>query len=132
MEGEHAASLEEKLATLEGQVGDTNDRINQIFEYITKQKLKDEPVAPESPRVSRAGTPIDHRLVTGTPEDQNQSLGNRQTRLAKPASPPDFDGDRQKGTAFLNACQTYIRLRPDDFTDEQMQIVWAMSYMKTG
>jgi hypothetical protein len=32
----------------------------------------------------------------------------------------------------LNSCQTYFRLCPDEFSDEQTKIVWAMSYMKTG
>jgi hypothetical protein len=50
----------------------------------------------------------------------------------RPATPPDFDGDRTKGLAFLNSCQTYIRLCSEDFQSEQIQIVWAMSYMKTG
>ena len=50
----------------------------------------------------------------------------------RPATPPDFDGDRTKGLAFLNSCQTYIRLCSEDFQNEQIQIVWAMSYMKTG
>jgi hypothetical protein len=53
------------------------------------------------------------------------------TRKVKPATPPDFDGDRIKGLAFLHSCQTYIRLCPDDFRDEQVKILWAMSYMKT-
>jgi hypothetical protein len=37
-----------------------------------------------------------------------------------------------KGMAFLNSCQTYIRLCPKEFPDEQTKIVWAMSYMKSG
>ena len=52
-------------------------------------------------------------------------------RVARPASPPDFDGDRTKGMAFLNACQTYIRLCPKEVADDQTKIVWAMSYMKS-
>ena len=53
-------------------------------------------------------------------------------RTARPAAPPEFDGDRAKGTAFLNSCETYIRLCPREFPDEQMKVVWAMSYMKSG
>jgi hypothetical protein len=34
--------------------------------------------------------------------------------------------------AFLNSCQTYIKLCPREFPDEQTKIVWAMSYMKSG
>ena len=53
-------------------------------------------------------------------------------RTARPAVPPEFDGERSKGMAFLNSCQTYIRLCPREFPDEQTKIVWAMSYMKSG
>ena len=72
---------------------------------------------------------------------KNQSLSSekptdgkipQKTRTARPATPPDFDGDRSKGLAFLNSCQTYIRLCPAEFPDEQTQIIWAMSYMKSG
>ena len=51
---------------------------------------------------------------------------------ARPATPPDFDGDCSRGMAFLNSCQTYIRLCPSEFPDEQTKIAWAMSYMKSS
>ena len=51
---------------------------------------------------------------------------------ARTATPPDFNGDRSRGMAFLNSCQTYIWLCPSKFPDEQTKIVWAMSYMKSG
>ena len=54
------------------------------------------------------------------------------SRKARPLVPKEFDGDRSKGIAFLNSCQTYIRLCPKDFADEQTKIIWAMSYMKSG
>src|SRR6202171_2777751 len=50
----------------------------------------------------------------------------------KPSPPPNFDGDRQKGRGFINACQAYFRLRPDNFPDEQTKIHWAMTYMNQG
>ena len=53
-------------------------------------------------------------------------------RTACPAILPDFNGDRTKGKAFLNACLTYFRLCPKEFPDEQMKFVWAMSYMKSS
>jgi hypothetical protein len=34
--------------------------------------------------------------------------------------------------AFLNSCQTYIKLCPKEFPNEQMKIVWAVFYMKSG
>jgi hypothetical protein len=50
----------------------------------------------------------------------------------KPSPPQNFDGDRHKGRGFLNACQAYFRLRPDNFPDEQTKIQWAMTYMNQG
>ena len=50
----------------------------------------------------------------------------------KPSPPPNFDGDRQKGRGFINACQAYFRLRPDNFPDEQTKIRWAMTFMNQG
>ena len=47
----------------------------------------------------------------------------------KPSPPPNFDGDRQKGKGFINACQAYFRIRLDQFPDEQTKIQWAMTYM---
>jgi Retrotransposon gag protein/Zinc knuckle len=54
------------------------------------------------------------------------------SRTARPANPPEFNGERTEGLAFLNSCQTYLRLCPEEFPDEQTKIMWAMSYMKTG
>jgi hypothetical protein len=50
----------------------------------------------------------------------------------KPSPPPNFDGNRQNGKGFINACQAYFRLRPDQFPDEQTKIQWAMTYMNQG
>ena len=56
----------------------------------------------------------------------------RTSRKARPATPPDFNGERSEGLAFLNSCQTYLHLCLEEFPDEQTKIIWAMSYMKTG
>ena len=70
---------------------------------------------------------------------QNQALPPTATTSAvktrndlKPSPPPNFDGDRHKGRGFINACQAYFRLRPDNFPDEQTKIQWAMTYMNQG
>jgi hypothetical protein len=70
--------------------------------------------------------------ITTTPPIIPETLFPTIKHNIRPATPPDFDGDRTKGLAFLNSCQTYIHLCPQDFRNEQFQIVWAMSYMKTG
>src|SRR6266567_1222404 len=56
---------------------------------------------------------------------------SRKTIYLKPSNPPDFDGNRSKGKAFLTSCCTYIRLCPEAFDDEPTKIIWAMSYMKS-
>jgi hypothetical protein len=50
----------------------------------------------------------------------------------KAAIPESFNGDRKKGRAFLTSCQLYMNLRRTEFTDEQDQIQWVLSYMKSG
>ena len=52
-------------------------------------------------------------------------------RGLKLVTPSKFDGDRLKGQAFLNSCRLYIALCEDQFWDEQMQIHWALSFMKS-
>ena len=50
----------------------------------------------------------------------------------KPATPTDFDGSREKGRAFLNSCDLYVALVPDQFANDDARIYWALSYMKSG
>jgi hypothetical protein len=50
----------------------------------------------------------------------------------KPGTPPDFDGNREKGRAFLNSCRLYITLCASEFADDQAKIHWVLSYMKSG
>ena len=54
------------------------------------------------------------------------------TRQLRPALPNEFDGDRSKGTTFLQSCQTYILLCPESFSENQVKIIWVLSYMKSG
>ncbi|GLB42963.1 hypothetical protein LshimejAT787_1204120 [Lyophyllum shimeji] len=50
----------------------------------------------------------------------------------RPAPPDSFDGEREKGRAFINSCDLYMSLTPDAFPDEQTRINWVLSYMKEG
>ena len=50
----------------------------------------------------------------------------------KVASPSDYDGNRAAGRAFLNSCLLYIRMCSDHFRSESEQMLWVMSYMKSG
>jgi len=54
------------------------------------------------------------------------------TSRIKPGIPPNFDGDRTLGRAFLTSCLLYFSLCPTDFTDHQTKIHWVLSYLKSG
>jgi len=50
----------------------------------------------------------------------------------KLSCPPDFNGERHNGRAFLNSCSLYIRLALEQFQDEQERILWALTFFKRG
>ena len=110
MEGDRTSSTEQQMANMRAHQAETDKRIDQLLaamahlsQHIPPPRPTDVPKAHPSPSVQ-----------------------------ARPASPLEFDGDQKKGMAFLNSCQTYIRLCLSEFPDEQTKIVWAMSYMKSG
>ena len=49
-----------------------------------------------------------------------------------PALPLEFNRDHANGMVFLCSCQTYICLCPDSFSNDQIKIIWALAYLKTG
>jgi Retrotransposon gag protein/Zinc knuckle len=106
MDSDRISVLEKALSDMQAREAVTSTRFEQLLAAIS-QNHSETPVTP-SP----------------APSSKN--------RTVRPANPPDFDGDRSKGMAFLHSCQTYIRLCPREFADEQTKIVWAMSYMKSG
>ena len=66
-----------------------------------------------------------------TPQTTTAPQAMARSRL-KPASPPEFDGDRTKGRSFLNSCTLYMQLCTSKFADDQARIHWVLSYMKSG
>jgi hypothetical protein len=69
-------------------------------------------------------------LLTATPLPLASAAKTKSDLKSSP--PPNFDRDCHKGRGFLNTCQAYFRLRPDNFLDEQTKIQWAMTYMNQG
>jgi len=63
-------------------------------------------------------------------EDEALRLNAGQAR-AKPASPSDFDGDQEKGRAFINTCRIYFSVCGDSFKGDQARIHWALSFFKS-
>ncbi|GLB33386.1 hypothetical protein LshimejAT787_0102700 [Lyophyllum shimeji] len=45
----------------------------------------------------------------------------------RPAPPDSFDGEREKGRAFINSCDLYMSLTPNAFPDEQTRINWFIA-----
>jgi len=86
------------------------------------------PIDPEPPAPARSPSPI--RLTPVAPILTPISSPPR-NRL-KPGLPPDFNGDRKAGRAFLNSCQLYMSLCAADFADDAAKIQWTLSYMKIG
>ena len=112
MEEERMTALEQQMARYEAEKADLHDKLNLILSRLSRTP----PDAPDSvPRYS-----------------EPQTTTPKTSRTARPATPPEFNGERSEGPAFLNSCQTYLRLCPEEFPDEQTKIMWAMSYMKTG
>jgi len=103
-------SLEQTLTEMLAKEADTQNKLDIL---ISRLPMSTDPISP-------------------TPDIPLQPRDLVKKRKVRPASPPDFDGDCTKGLAFLNSCQTYVQLCPEEFENEQTVIVWAMSYMKTG
>ena len=95
---------------------------------ITKQLLQNimDRLGPPAP------SPTTDRQTRSPRPPPPSSSASRKKPPLKPSTPPDFDGNRARGKAFLTSCRTYIRLCSDSFEDDATKIVWAMSYMKEG
>ena len=115
MDSERIASLEQSLSELQARDVTTQQKLDTLITHITAiTSQKSTPSQQPKP-----DTVSDARLVPST-------------RGPPPALPSEFDGDRTHGMAFLRSCQTYIRLCPDNFSNDQTKIVWTLSYMKAG
>lgn len=106
-------SLEQALSELQARDVTTQQKLDTLISHLTSLKPT------ESSQNRETEIPS---LTRQTPP----------TRGPPPALPSEFDGDRSKGMTFLRSCQTYIRLCPDNFSGDQMKIIWALSYMKSG
>jgi hypothetical protein len=114
MDDDRVSTLEQQFAKMEAREVDIQQKLELLLSHALQKPIQPPSVFPVS--VSVDAIP--------------RTDARRTTRVARPANPPEFDGDRSKGLAFLNACQTYTRLCPEEFPDDQTKIIWAMSYMK--
>jgi hypothetical protein len=105
---------ERRLADLEVKLSESQEKISQ-----TLKSMSDTLALLTRSVLVKQSNPVPH-LTT-----------NFRSEL-KPALPPKYDGNRQHGQAFIDACQAFFRLRPDQFPGEQIKIQWAMTYMSQG
>ena len=123
MEAEDRVSrLESGLAEAREQAQIQQNTLDDILQLLQNMPGLKDIRTPENPVMT---------LRTPAPTDMNSTL-HMQARGLKPATPSEFDGDRIKGRAFLNSCRLYISLCDEQFRDEQAQIHWALSFMKSG
>jgi len=108
---ERIETLEDKLAEVLAQSSTNALLLQQLVNQIA---AAGPPVAPPNPIIT---TPI-----PSVPK----------VHTLKPAPPNEFSGDRSKGRAFLNSCELYIRLAPQQFADDNTMVHWVLTYMKSG
>jgi hypothetical protein len=115
VDDDRVSTLEQQFAKMEAQEIDIQQKLELLLSHALQKPAQPLPIPPVS-------VPTDPTSRT----DLRHS-----TRVARPAIPPEFNGDCSKGLAFLNSCQTYARLCLEEFPDDQTKIIWAMSYMKS-
>ena len=103
-----------QLADLEVKLTENQEKMSQTLKSMTNTL-----------------TPLSRAVLTRQPPSA-PLLTTAFCSELKPALPPKYDGNRQHGQAFVNACQVFFQLRPDQFPEEQIKIQWALTYMSQG
>ena len=85
MDNDQIASMEQAIIGMQEQQAELYQKLEQFLKASTQRSDPPIPTTPASP------PPV-------LPK----------SRKAHPSVPMEFDGDRYKGIAFLNSCQTYI------------------------
>ena len=96
----------DQVSELEGTVAALERQIKLLLDATARQNQH-----------ATANPPILPPVVHDAPHASEHA--QRKTRRPKPATPPEFDGERAKGLTFLHSCQTYICLCPEEFRDDQ-------------
>lgn len=117
MNDDRVSVLEQAFSGLQTAQARTQEKLDAMLQILMQQQQQQPRTRTPPPQTPMSPIP--------TPSSLN-------VRGPPPALPTEFDGDRTKGLAFLNSCQTYIRLCAGSFSDDQTKITWALSYMKSG
>jgi hypothetical protein len=130
MDEDHVNALESELATLQ-QMVDTQTTmlgtIQQQLSLLVNLTVHNPPQPTTTTPSQTVDLPPEQPLPlrpVAQPTQGGTSL--------KPVAPSEFDGSRHKGHAFLNSCELYMNLAPQQFTNKTSKVHWALSYMKAG
>jgi len=116
----HLQELTERQHVSENNINSTLVALTTQLQQLTQLVANPPPLAvPNTPPLP----------VPSPPVSPPPALPVRWTR-PKLSCPPDFNGERHNGRAFLNSCSLYIRLAPEQFHDEQERILWALTFFK--
>ena len=119
---------EERFQRLEQELA-VNPEANSEFSdtlWAIMQKLNSEPEQRERVFLDPEDDPMPSAHTPNVPNPMFSM-----TSRVRPASPSDFDGDRDRGRAFLNSCSIYFAICGDQFPNDQARIHWALSFFKS-
>ncbi|PPR04599.1 hypothetical protein CVT26_014757 [Gymnopilus dilepis] len=128
--------MDDKLSTLEATISELQKEKEETLQLL-QQILASLPGYLPSPQhnpssSSSESTSVNNSQPIGNPPFSIIPAGPCQHISLKPSPPPDFDGSRSLGKAFLQSCRIYLCLCPERFSNVEQQVLWAMSFMKTG
>ncbi|GLB45568.1 putative retrotransposable element tf2 155 kda protein type 1-like [Lyophyllum shimeji] len=124
-----------RLTTIEVRLEHQDGQMAEIFNTFREFRLYlEQHNTPTVPRDSgpAAVQPADAAQTPAQSDPLSAQSFTRGGDRLRPAPPDSFDGEREKGRAFINSCDLYMSLTPDAFPDEQTRINWVLSYMKGG
>ncbi|GLB45800.1 putative zinc ion binding [Lyophyllum shimeji] len=124
-----------RLTTVEARLEHQAGQLTEILNTFHELRLYVEQHATHTVPPDSGPTTVQPADAAQTPAHSDplsaQSFTRGRDRL-RPVPPDSFDGEREKGRAFINSCDLYMSLTPDAFPDEQTRINWVLSYMKGG
>ena len=124
-------ATEDRLTELESALrkqGEQMTGLQQLLEVLVGRSEQ-----PSAPQDVEEGPPV-HDVHQPSPDEApiapDLSSDHAQITQVRPSPPDSYDGDRNKGQAFLNSCQLYLSLCSGDFATDQDRIHWVLSFMK--
>lgn len=131
---QHPTGLEHWVANINGHVHDTNSRLSGLEDQLTEIRNL---LRAQQPEPRAAATPASPVITARAPPPHLSASTTTvafppRTPALKVATPPVFDGSRDKGSAFLASCKVYFALCGHQFADDHSRVLWALSFMQEG